>query len=637
MQQCGLVLLPPQLDSRVVCVRMRGCTCHVELNRREGSHGGDLVPMNGRQLAPDQRSGDGGSGLKEEKTSVGDDEGRHKQEIIVQEQPVANTETSIQEGRPSVSLNKKEKVDDQLETTKAEIGVVREENQRLKMCLNKIMNEYRALEMQFQDIVKQGTKKKVGQGNDINPQEMLEESDLVSLSLGRVPSNPRNDEKIKVSKALKDDDEGFHEDLALGLECKFETSKSGSTTEAVPNPSPENSCEVPKEEAGDALKTMRESEDEVAQQNQNPTKKPRVCVRARCDTPTMNDGCQWRKYGQKIAKGNPCPRAYYRCTIAPSCPVRKQVQRCADDMSILITTYEGTHNHTLPPSATAMASTTSAAASMLLSGSSTSQSASMPSTITAATTNLQGLNFYLSDGSKPRQLYLSNPALSSSPSHPTITLDLTSHPSSSSSSPFVRFNQPRYSSSSSLSFNHSSETNNALSWSNGLFLNNNTHLHSNNNRNNVLSSVNFGRQQMENMYQSFMQKNNNSSVAQGGVPADTISAATKVITADPTFQSALAAALTSFIGGGVGNQGANVGESLSLGQKMKCGEVFPASNSSSTLSVSTSKVNGCASSFLNKTPANTQTKSLMFLPPSLPFSTPKSASASPAENSDTTN
>ncbi|KAL2321956.1 hypothetical protein Fmac_026335 [Flemingia macrophylla] len=544
-----------------------------------------------------ERSGDGGSGLKEEKRSehsVGDDDGLHKQEIVVEElPPVANTEkSSILETEPSASSSKKEKVDDELETTKAEMGVVIEENERLKVRLNKIMSEYRTLEMQFQDMLKQGTTKKGEKGNE---EKLLEESDLVSLSLGRVGStninNQKSDEKIiKVSKASKDD-EG---ELTLGLECKFETSKSGS---------PENSCEVAKEEGGGTqIKRTRDTEDEVAEQN--PAKKPRVSVRARCDTPTMNDGCQWRKYGQKIAKGNPCPRAYYRCTIAPSCPVRKQVQRCAEDLSILITTYEGTHNHSLPPSAIAMASRTSAAASMLLSGSSSS---------TSATAN--SLNFYLS---KPRQqLYLSNPALSSSsPSHPTITLDLTSHaPSSSSSSPFVRFtsgynNQPRYPSSSSLSFN-----------------NRNLNMNMNMNMNtNILSSVNFGRQQVENIYQSYMQKtNSNTALSQPvSVPADPISAATKVITTDPTFQSALAAALTSFIG----NQGVNssVGES-NLTQKTKWEEVFPPSNSS--------KLNALAPSMPN---SSSKTKSFMFLPPSsLPFATPKSASASPAHNSDATN
>ncbi|OIT40747.1 putative wrky transcription factor 40, partial [Nicotiana attenuata] len=78
-----------------------------------------------------------------------------------------------------------------------------------------------------------------------------------------------------------------------------------------------------------------------------------VCVKT---TPSdqsavVKDGYHWRKYGQKVTRDNPSPRAYYKCSFAPSCPVKKKVQRSVEDPSVLVATYEGEHNHPLPSQA----------------------------------------------------------------------------------------------------------------------------------------------------------------------------------------------------------------------------------------------------------------------------------------------
>ncbi|KAL3503586.1 hypothetical protein ACH5RR_038035 [Cinchona calisaya] len=82
-----------------------------------------------------------------------------------------------------------------------------------------------------------------------------------------------------------------------------------------------------------------------------PIREPRVVVQTVSEVDILDDGYRWRKYGQKVVRGNPNPRSYYKCTHA-GCPVRKHVERASHDPKAVITTYEGKHNHDVPTART---------------------------------------------------------------------------------------------------------------------------------------------------------------------------------------------------------------------------------------------------------------------------------------------
>ncbi|KAI5074339.1 hypothetical protein GOP47_0010300 [Adiantum capillus-veneris] len=76
-------------------------------------------------------------------------------------------------------------------------------------------------------------------------------------------------------------------------------------------------------------------------------REPRVVVQTTSEVDILDDGYRWRKYGQKVVKGNRFPRSYYKCTNI-GCVVRKHVERSSTDPTSVMTAYEGKHNHNVP-------------------------------------------------------------------------------------------------------------------------------------------------------------------------------------------------------------------------------------------------------------------------------------------------
>ncbi|KAK9092033.1 hypothetical protein Syun_026944 [Stephania yunnanensis] len=444
----------------------------------------------------------------------------------------ASDQSTVDDGM-STSGEDQRGIKSELAVLQAELRRMNTENQKLRGMLSQVSNNYSALQMHIVSLMQQQQQQ---QPNMDKKTENLQDQEMID--------NGRLEEKHKKHETgggLVLPRQFMDLGLATGAETEEHSQSSSEGKNRVRTGSPHNNAEVVSNNEFqkiarnneiahyDQEKSIEFREERVVERDEEspdqasngwiPNKflklntspknvdpsaeatmrKARVSVRARSEASMITDGCQWRKYGQKMAKGNPCPRAYYKCTMAAGCPVRKQVQRCAEDRSVLITTYEGTHNHPLPPAAMAMASTTSAAASMLLSG-------SMPSADGLMNSNFLARTLLPCSSSMA--------TISASAPFPTVTLDLTHSPNPLQRPP-TQFQIP---------FPNTSQ--------------------------NIGSAALYNQSKF-----SGLQVSQDQPPSQHISLADTVNAATAAITADPNFTAALAAAITSIIG--VTHQGNN--------------------------------------------------------------------------------
>lgn len=440
---------------------------------------------------------------------------------------MGSDQSTVDDSASSDAEDKRAK--NELAALQAELERMNAENQRLKNMLSQVSHDYSNLQVHFVSLMQQQQHQK---GESTQSHEVIQgkgegRRNIVPRQFLDMGPSSNNDTDELTSQTLSDDEQTLdgspHNKEGNG---SYEHGKGGShgredspeDAEWVPNKAPK--LNLPKGNNGPVDQAAAEAT----------MRKARVSVRARSEAAMISDGCQWRKYGQKMAKGNPCPRAYYRCTMAVGCPVRKQVQRCAEDRSILITTYEGNHNHPLPPAAMAMASTTAAAASMLLSG-------SMPSGDALMNPNFLARTILPCSSSMA--------TISASAPFPTVTLDLTHSPNP------LQLQRAPHVPQQTAPFQFPFPTPNGPVPSNflaslpqifGQVFNNTTNSNQSKFSGLHTSSSSASAQALDAAHLQLPNQN--------AAFADTLSAATAAITSDPNFTAALAAAISSIIGGG---------------------------------------------------------------------------------------
>ncbi|OIV95501.1 hypothetical protein TanjilG_23232 [Lupinus angustifolius] len=155
----------------------------------------------------------------------------------------------------------------------------------------------------------------------IGPEYRNHSTNLQTQNGTHLDSGDALDASSTFSNEEDEDDRGTHGSVSLGYDGEGDESESKR-----------RKLESYATELSGATRAIRE---------------PRVVVQTTSEVDILDDGYRWRKYGQKVVKGNPNPRSYYKCTSA-GCTVRKHVERASHDLKSVITTYEGKHNHDVP-------------------------------------------------------------------------------------------------------------------------------------------------------------------------------------------------------------------------------------------------------------------------------------------------
>eukprot|EP01018_Ginkgo_biloba_P026755 Gb_05024 [translate_table: standard] len=133
--------------------------------------------------------------------------------------------------------------------------------------------------------------------------------------------------------------------LAVKAEAMFHTSVAAGSLPAVQEQQQPDQISVHSEEM---FKDETDPNDCKKKRKMRRTERGfKYTFLTRSDSDSIDDGYKWRKYGRKRVKSSPHPRSYFRCSDS-NCCVKKTVERDAKDSRMLITTYEGQHNHQCP-------------------------------------------------------------------------------------------------------------------------------------------------------------------------------------------------------------------------------------------------------------------------------------------------